>query len=162
MTKIFRESRSLNTNSEQATHATVSLSAPNFFNMMKPFQIVLMMTLLCATSRLFAEPFRIGSDIDKASADMKAKKYDDSGLDMGTLDPSDDLQFWQIDDGVLIAVYSKKDRKIKSLTFWFADDRGKSKRQEFNLSVISFDPETGVMTLQTKKSKKEQTAPSKP
>jgi len=162
MIKIFRESRSVNTNSEQETHATASISTPNFFNMMKPFQIALMMTLLCATSRAFAEPFGIGSDIDKAITEMKAKNYDDSGLDMGTVDQSNDLQFWQIDDGVLIAVYSKKDRKIKNLTFWFADDRGKSKRQEFRLSVISFDPETGVMTLQTEKPKKEEGAPPKP
>jgi hypothetical protein len=129
--------------------------------MMKAFQISLAF-ILCATSRVFAEPFSIGSDIDKAITEMKAKNYDNSGLDMGTVDQSNDLQFWQIDDGVLIAVYSKKDRKIKSLTFWFADDRGKSKRQEFRLSVISFDPETGVMTLQTKKSKKEEAAPPKP
>ncbi len=116
-------------------------------------------TFICVASSAFADPIKIGSGIDKAIADMRAKGYDESALAMGPADESTDLQFWGIDDGVLIAVYSKNNRTIKSMLYWFADERGVGDRKEFRLSVLEFDPDTGVMTLQTKKKEGEQAAP---
>jgi hypothetical protein len=123
---------------------------------MNPLRISIIAAIICVASSAFADPIKIGSGIDNAIEVMKAKNYDDSSLAMGPTDESNDLKFWVIDDGVLIAVYSKKDKRIKSMSYWFADERGKRDRKEFSLSVLEFDPDTGVMTLQTKKKEGEQ------
>ena len=118
---------------------------------MNPLRISVIAAIICIASSAFADPVKIGSGVDKAIADMKAKGYEETGLAMGASEESNDLKFWSIDDGVLIAVYSKNNNKILSMSYWFADERGKKDRKEFSLSVLAFDPETGVMTLQTKK-----------
>ena len=122
---------------------------------MKSLQYSLIAAILCVASAALAEPLIVGAGIDKAAADMKAKKYDDSALQMGASDESNALKFWQIDEGTLIAVYSKKERKITQLSFRLSDERARSVRKEFTFSVTSFDPDTGVMILQTKKPEKE-------
>ena len=106
--------------------------------------------ILSAASSAFAVPFSVGVSVDKAIADMKAKKYKETGLAMGGSDDSIGLHFWTVDEGVLIAAYAKKNRKITSLSFRLSDERPRSIRKEFDFSVTSFDPDTGVMTMQTK------------
>ena len=122
---------------------------------MKSLQYSLIAAILCVASAALAEPLIVGAGIDKAAADMQAKKYKETGLQMGGSDDSIALKFWVVDEGTLIAVYSKNERKITSLSFRLSDERARSIRKEFYFSVTSFDPDTGVMTLQTKKPEKE-------
>ena len=127
---------------------------------MKIIRTSVIAVVLCAASSVFAEPLKVGISIDMALDAMKKNNYEETALSMGAGDTSNDLKFWNVDEGVLIAVYSKNERKIMRLSFWFADNRSISKRKEFDFSVNTFDPDTGVMTLQTKKISGEQAAPS--
>lgn len=118
---------------------------------MNTFRASVFATILVTSPSVFADPVSIGISIDKAIADMQAKKYKETALAMEPGDKANELKFWQVDDGVLIASYSKDGRKIINLSYWFADDRAVNKRQVFNFEVSEFNPDTGVMTIQTKK-----------
>jgi len=60
------------------------------------------------------------------------------------------LEFWQVDQGVMIVSYSNASQKIVGLAFWFADERPKALRRTFEFDVASFDTSTGMMTIRTK------------
>jgi hypothetical protein len=83
---------------------------------------------------------------------MKKAGYAETGLDMMARPGSGvDLRFWGVGEGVLIVSYSMASQKISGVTFWFADGRPKATRQTFEFDVASFDAETGVMTIRTRK-----------
>src|ERR1041385_7456411 len=102
----------------------------------------------CAT----AEVLTNGFPMTVAITTMKKSGYKETGLDMMSRPGSGmELRFWGVGDGVPIVSYSKTSQKISRMTFWFADERPKSTRQTFEFDVASFDADTGVMMIRTKK-----------
>ena len=69
-----------------------------------------------------AEVLTNGLSITAASSAMQKAGYTKTGLEMMP-HPGEDLQFWDVGQGVLIVGYSKASQKIVGLTFWFADER---------------------------------------
>jgi hypothetical protein len=61
----------------------------------------------------------------------------------------------------LIIHFDPSTRKITKMRYWMADDRPKAERNEFRLEVVSFDTDSGVMTIQTKKKATGKAAPQK-
>ena len=99
-----------------------------------------------------AEVLTNGLPVTGAVQAMKKAGYAETGLDMMARQGSgEDLRFWGVGEGVLIVSYSTASQKIRGMTFWLADDRPKATRQTFELDVASFDTETGVMTIRTRK-----------
>jgi len=91
-----------------------------------------------------------GNNIDIARVAMKKAGYKKSGLDSRAIDRSHSLEFWSVDGGTLIALYSRKSNEIISFSFNLADERAKATRKEFDFEVINFDTATKQMTIQTK------------
>jgi hypothetical protein len=81
---------------------------------------------------------------------MQKAGYVKTGLQMMP-HTGEDLQFWEVGEGVLIIRYSKASLKIVGMTFSLADARPKALRKEFYFDVASFDTTTGTMTIHTKK-----------
>ena len=84
---------------------------------------------------------------------MKAGDYEETILEMGPRGKDQDIHFWIVDQGILIAEYSKTTDEIASLRFLLKDERPKKYRKEFVFDVISFDVETGEMRVRTRKQK---------
>lgn len=118
---------------------------------MRTFSIfALLATLLCSCSS--AEVITNGLAISDARKAMAAAGYKQTGLEMIARNhPKEELQFWDVDQGVLIVAYSTVSQRIVGLTFFLCDERPKSKRKTFDLEVASFDTTSGVMTIKMKK-----------
>ena len=63
----------------------------------------------------------------------------------------EDLQFWEVGEGVLLIRYSKASLKVVGMTFNVAEAQPKALRKDFYFDVASFDTSTGTMTIHTKK-----------
>jgi hypothetical protein len=118
---------------------------------MRTFSIfALLATVLCASSS--AEVITNGVAISDAHKAMIAAGYKQTGLDMIARNHlKEELQFWDVDQGVLIVAYSTVSKRIVGLTFFLSDERPKATRKTFDLEVGSFDTTTGVMTIKMKK-----------
>jgi hypothetical protein len=118
---------------------------------MRTFTIfALLATLVCASSS--AEVITNGLAVSDARKAMVAAGYKQTGLDMIARNhPKEDLQFWGVDQGVLIVAYSTASQRIVGLTFFLCDERPKATRKTFDLEVASFDTTTGVMAIKMKK-----------
>ena len=60
------------------------------------------------------------------------------------------LIMWEVGKGVLIVNYSETKSSINSMSFWHSDERSKFERKTFSYQILSFDPATGDMKIQTK------------
>lgn len=89
--------------------------------------------------------------ISEASKAMKAAGYTETGLDMLAPLANESLQFWSVDQGVLILRYSKTSNQIVSLSFHLSDERPKATRKTFDFPVTSFDTTSGSLTIKTAK-----------
>lgn len=98
-----------------------------------------------------AEVLTKGQTIEEMEKAMKKAGYGPTQLAMMPI-TGEDLRFWEIDEeGTLIVHFDPSTRKVTKMRYWMADDRPKSERTEFRLEVVSFETDTGVMTIQTKK-----------
>ena len=97
-----------------------------------------------------AEVLANGVSIASATDTMQASGYVRTSLALAPA-AGEVLHFWKVDQGFLIIRASKANEKIAGLSFWFADERAKASRQTFEFNVAGFDPETGDMTIRTKK-----------
>lgn len=88
----------------------------------------------------------VGQNIEEASLFMKSFGNGGHLLDMET-SKGTDLKMWQVGDGVLIAVHSDETKKILHLSYSMSDERPKSTRKTFNMSVKSFNPTSGEMLV---------------
>jgi hypothetical protein len=122
-----------------------------FAKKMIPIRTSLLAVALLVPSSVVADTLRAGTKIDTAAADMRLKGYKETGLQMAPVKTTEELKFWQINDGVLIVTYSKQTQQIKKIAYLISDDGSKSERHEVNLTVIEFNPDSGIMTIQTKK-----------
>jgi hypothetical protein len=95
-----------------------------------------------------------GSDFDAVNRAMTEAGYSKTGLEMST-SPSHRLEFWSVDKGVLIVVYSNESKRVTSVSFFLSDERPKAIRKDFDLKVTSFDTESGAMVVQTDPPKRE-------
>jgi len=99
-----------------------------------------------------AEVITNGLPITDVIKTMKKSGYTETGLAMMARPGSGlGLRSWGVGEGVLIVNYSTASQKISGMTFWLADDRPKATRQTFEFDVASFDTQSGVMTIRTKK-----------
>src|SRR5438105_324970 len=71
--------------------------------------------LLCATSS--AEVITNGLSMSEAQNMMEAAHYNQTGLDMAANNLSEDLRFWDVDQGVLIFRFSKRTGRILGMTW---------------------------------------------
>ncbi len=97
-----------------------------------------------------AEEVQEGTDIDAVAKAMKASGYRETQLELMVWDEELSLKFWVVNEGALIATYSIETKKVTALSYWFCDERAKAVRKTFSLPVISFDPASGVMKINTK------------
>jgi len=118
---------------------------------MKAFSIfALFATLLSASSS--AEVITNGLAISDARKAMVASGYKQTGLEMIARHyPKEDLQFWGIDEGVLIARYSTASQRIVGLSFFLCDERPKAIRKTFDFEVASFDTTSKALMLKIEK-----------
>ncbi len=124
--------------------------ACNITSMRAFTKFALLAILLRASSS--AEVITNGLAISDARKGMVAAGYKQTGLDMIARNhPMEDLQFWGVDQGVLIVAYSTASQRIVGLTFSLCDERPKATRKSFDLEVASFHTTTGVMTIKMKK-----------
>jgi hypothetical protein len=106
-------------------------------------------TLAQASAEVITKGFKF-ADAEKA---LTKAKYTKTGLDMETTGDNSALDFWTVDEGVLIILYSTTTGLVESISFMVMDERPKATRKIFDFSVASFDTETGTLTLNTKKPK---------
>ena len=67
----------------------------------------------------------------------------------------ENIKHWQVDQGFLIISYVVSTVKIKNLTFRLLDlKQSKGQLMEFQLPVISFDPKTAKLVIQTNQKRK--------
>jgi hypothetical protein len=92
-----------------------------------------------------------GTAIAEARTSLMARKHTQTGLDMATTAPDTALDFWDVDQGVLILSYSTKSGLISGLSYTLMDERPKAFRKEFDFAAESFDTITGSLVLSTKK-----------
>ena len=100
-----------------------------------------------------AEVLKSGQSIRDAINAMKVGGYESTVLEMGPRGKDQDIHFWSVDQGTVIAEYSKTTDEIASLRFLLQDDRPKKYRQQYVFDVIAFDTDTGEMKIRTRKSK---------
>jgi len=101
--------------------------------------------LLCATAS--ADVITNGlsmSDVQKA---MEAAHYRQTRLDITADKLSEDLQFWDVDQGVLILRFTRGTSLVLGMTYFLCDERPKALRKTFQFEVLSFDSGTGAMTI---------------
>jgi hypothetical protein len=92
-----------------------------------------------------------GTTITQAQKALAAARYTKNGLEM-SVTPSDlAMDFWTVDEGILIVIYSPATGLIAALSFTIMDERPKSTRKEFSFGADSFDTATGKLVLSTKK-----------
>lgn len=112
--------------------------------------LIILVAVATLVGQANAEVITIGTDITRAQKALAAGKYPKSGLDMITSAPNMALDFWTVDEGVLIISYSTTTGLISSLAFTLMDERPKSTRKVFHFSALSFDTATGALVLKTK------------
>ena len=93
---------------------------------------------------------------------MKAADYTETGLDMLAPNANEELEFWSLDQGVLIVRYSRASNQIVSLSFHLSDERPKATRKTFDFEVASFDTTSGLLTIKTAKGKPREPVEEKP
>ncbi len=117
---------------------------------MKRFLIVLAAFATMLTQAA-AELITAGTTLAEARKALAAAGHTKNGLDMG-ITPSDlALDFWTVDEGILVIAYSPATGLIAGLSFTVMDERPKSTRKEFNFSAVSFDTATGTLVLTTRR-----------
>jgi len=124
-------------------------------------RLAVVFSLCWLAQRAVADVIVKGQAIEEAEKAMKKAGYGATELAVMPM-TGEDLRFWAIDeDGTLIIHFDPSTRKITKMRYWMADDRPKAERNEFRLEVVSFDTESGVMTIQTKKKAAGKAAPQK-
>jgi hypothetical protein len=120
---------------------------------------------LITTTVVKASVITAGSNINEASALLEAKGYREGGLAVAHNDQIrkllgdskreekdlENLKVWQVDQGFLVISYVVSTGSITTLSFNLYDERPKSSRKDFRLKVISFDPATAELIIQTTK-----------
>ncbi len=110
-----------------------------------------------------AELIAAGTRIKEANAAMEAKGYIEGGAAVVHTDQLrkvlgeskkeekdlENLKVWQVDEGFLIISYVISTGTITNLSFDLYDERPKDQRKKFQLRVISFDPKTAKLVIQT-------------
>ncbi|MCW1921042.1 hypothetical protein OKA05_00655 [Luteolibacter arcticus] len=102
-----------------------------------------------------------GQPIEEVEKAMTKAGYEATQLAVMPV-AGEDFRFWsvdEVDNGVMIVHFDSRTRKVTKMVYWLTDGRPKSTRKVFELPVASFDPESGLMTLRTRKPKGE--APAK-
>jgi len=109
---------------------------------------LLLIGFLCLTACAItsAEILVNGVPIDIVTKSMADAGYSKTGLDIEPVS-GDDLEFWQVGQGILIVNCDTRTRRVRSLTFWLADERPKASRREFEFDVASFDTTRGFVTM---------------
>jgi hypothetical protein len=92
-------------------------------------------------------PIKPGIDIEDVSKLMKNAGYKETALDMLSTKTDTELKMWAVGEGVLILVFSTKDRKVTNISYYLSDERPKAERKTFSLSVLEFDPTTREMRI---------------
>jgi|ERR1022692_163999 hypothetical protein len=105
--------------------------------------------LLCASSS--AEVITNGLPMVVTGKSMEAAGYKKTQLATAPRIPNEDLQFWHVDQGVLIFTYSSVSKRIVGLSYILSDERPRATRKTFSFDVTSFDTTTGLMTIRTTK-----------
>ena len=124
---------------------------PYPFNTMRNLFIVII--LLSVSTQAFAQLIKKGDKLIDAQSSLTKGKYSKTVLQMSSTKTEIGLEFWVVDQGVLIITYSKVTGIVEDLTFTVSDGGPRSTRKEFDFSVVSFDTLTGHLTLSTKKKK---------
>ena len=92
--------------------------------------------------------------IDEVSNQMIAAKYKRTCLDMISKLHDTELQFWSVEQGVLIVGYSTSSKKVTSLSF-LVNHRGENKEEQHrnstSFNVTEFAPLTGEMKLKLRR-----------
>jgi len=89
----------------------------------------------------------VGQNIDIALKLMAPMGDGSPMLEMATGDPDLEMKMWAVGKGVLIAIHSRKDRSIRSLSFYMSDERPKALRKTFEYEVLQYFPETKEMRI---------------
>ena len=123
-------------------------------------QLILCTLWVLVCDMASAEVLRNGQSARDAINVMKAGGYEETRLEMGPRGEDQDIHFWIVDQGTLIAEYSKTTDEIASLRFLLKDERPKKYRKMFVFEVIAFDVDTGEMRIRTRKHKAVPTKPT--
>ncbi len=112
---------------------------------------LLILGFLWLVSSAYADIITNGLSITAARKAMESAGYKWTRLEMLPTDFKNNLQFWRVDQGVLIMVYSTNSTAIIDIEFFLSDERPKAFRKTFDFDVTSFDSHTGLMTIRTRK-----------
>lgn len=114
---------------------------------MKAIAIAILMSFPSSALAFVVED---GADIKKVSAEMKAAKYSETGLQVVSAKKGVGLMFWNVDEGMLIVGYSERTGIVDSVSFKIPDYRPKLYQRDVSFSVKRFDTTTGELLIQTK------------
>ena len=92
-----------------------------------------------------------GITIEGVSKAMQSVGYDKSGRAIAATDKKNGLVTWSVERGTLVVAYSLETMKVVGVSYWLSDERPKATRKTFRFTVTSFDTETGLITLKTRK-----------
>jgi hypothetical protein len=109
--------------------------------------LLLLFVLICASAS--ADIITNGVAIDSARRALRAAGHRETALDMLPSSTTEQLEFWNVGQGVLIISFSKASGSISGLQFLVSDERPKATRKTFDFEVMSFDSETGLIVIRT-------------
>ena len=113
--------------------------------------LLLFLTISCASS--YAAPIRVGMDLDLLIHGMAKAKYAGGyrAFIFGGRENPTHSTSWTLDQGVLLATFDGKTRKITSLFYTLNCGSDKPVGESFQLRVEWFDCESGQILIQTKR-----------
>jgi len=91
-----------------------------------------------------------GSDITAARKALVADKHPETHLQILPTTEDTNLDFWTVDEGVLVLSHSTKTGLITGLSYTLGREEPKSTRKTFDFEVESFDTTSGRLVLKTK------------
>lgn len=112
--------------------------------------LLIALLLAAALPQATAEVITKGYKIADAEKALTKAKFTKTGLEVRPARADCSLDFWEVDEGVLIISYSTATGIIEGMAFTITDERPKSSRKEYDFAVVSFDTEAGTLVLKIK------------
>ena len=108
---------------------------------------LILITLIFLPLSSYCEVIKIGRNIDEVKIAFKKAGYKNTALAMESGSKSSKLEFWNVNEGVIIIRYNIQNQKIESMSYYLTGGGPKLYRKSFSLSVKEFDTKTKEMIL---------------
>ena len=103
--------------------------------------------VLAMITASFAHEVKKGEPFKECAEALDAAGFEESGLEIVSMDKDRDLDFWAVDEGVPIVSHSKSSGRIVDVSFFLCDERPKGERKDFRFEVKSFNTTTKELVL---------------